>query len=309
MKHSILITLLAIGSTMCQAALTSNLVSYYNFDQTGSSGLVNQITPGTYNATFNGTTGTGADFSGSGFTGNAAFNGGDGLSNRPVLSSTLGGVLNMVDARGNFINTGMSSATVGDNFTISMWFALTPGATNASNRYHLLEASNNYNVSFGSNTITGTITAPSASYNYLTYINQSTATVTASAVATGSWHHAALIYATNTVTVYVDGTSRGSLTFGTAAPTFSDLLFGRERNSPDPTGDRDWDGMIDELAIWNRALTASEIKNANTGSAADSLYQRGLAGLTVIPEPSTCLIGSIAALFLLQRRNRFFHYR
>jgi hypothetical protein len=303
MKHYSYITAFFASSLLAQAALTSNLVSYYNFDQSGSGGLANQVNPGTFDAVFNGSTGTGSNLSGSGFTGNASFNGGDGLSNRPVLSSTLGGVLNLVDSRGNFISTGISSATVGENFSISLWFALTPGATNNSNRYHLLESSNNYNVSFGTNSVAGTITAPSANYNYLTYINQSTGTVSANSVATSSWHHAALVYSATTVTVYVDGTSRGNLTFGTGGATFSDLLFGRERNNPDGAGDRDWDGMIDELAIWDRALTASEINNANTGTNANSLYQRGLAGLP-IPEPAATLLGALSTLLLLRRRNR-----
>lgn len=61
--------------------------------------------------------------------------------------------------------------------------------------------------------------------------------------------------------------------------------------------------MIEELAVWNRALTASEINNANTGSSADSLYQRGLAGLAV-PEPSAALLGSLGVFALLRRRAR-----
>lgn len=284
-------------------ALTNNLVAYYDFNETGNAGLVNRANPGTFDAVFNGTTGSGENTSGSGFAGNTAFNGGDGLSSRTVLSSSLGGVLNLVDTRGNFISTGVSSATTGSAFTISLWFALTPGAANNSNRYHLLESANNYNVSLGTNTVTGTITAPSASYSYLAYVNQSTATVNATGVSTSTWHHAVLTYVSGTVTLYIDGANIGSLANGASNLPFTDLLFGRERNNPDPSGDRDWDGMIDELAIWNRALDPSEINNANTGSSADSLYQRGLAGLAV-PEPSAVLLGGLGMLALLRRRSR-----
>jgi hypothetical protein len=59
--------------------------------------------------------------------------------------------------------------------------------------------------------------------------------------------------------------------------------------------------MIDELAIWDRALTANEINNANTGANADSLYQLGIAGRPV-PEPSSALLGGVGLLFLLRRR-------
>lgn len=285
------------------AALTADLIAYYNFDAAGAAGLANQANPGTFDAVFSGSAGTGPNQSGAGFTGNAAFDGGDGLSNRPVLSSSLGGVLNLVDARQNFISTSISSATVGDEFTISLWFALTPGATNNSNRYHLLESGNNFNVSLGTNAVSGTIAAPSASYNYLGYVNGSSTAITASSVSTGSWHHAAMVYLSGSLTLYIDGSVIGTHTNGTATNAFTNLLFGRERNSPDPTGDRDWDGMIDELAIWNRALAADEINNANSGPGADSLYQRGLGGLAV-PEPSIILLGGFGLLALLRRRVR-----
>jgi hypothetical protein len=290
-------------STGARAALTSNLLAYYNFDATGSAGLENQADPGTFDATFSGSTGSGADVSGSGFTGNASFNGGDGLSNRPVLSSTLGGVLNLVDGRQNFMSTGISSTDVGNQFTIALWFALTPGATNTSNRYHLLESGDNFNVSLGTNTVGGTITAPSASYNYLGYVNGTTAaSVTANGVATGTWHHAAMVYSSGSLTLYIDGSLVGTHTNGSTTNVFNNLLFGRERNSPDPSGDRDWDGMIDELVIWDRALAENEINNGITGPAADSVYQRGLAGLA-IPEPSVALLGSLGLLTLLRRRS------
>lgn len=233
MKRILFLTSAVALPVPAMGALTTNLVAHYDFNDTGSAGLVNRANPGTFDAVFNGTTGSGGNVLGSGFSGNTAFNGGDGLSNRTVLSSSLGGVLNLVDSRGNFINTGISSATTGSEFTISLWFALTPGATNNSNRYQLLESANNYNVSLGTNTISGTITAPSASYNYLAYVNQSTSTVTATAVSTGTWHHAAMTYVSGTVTLFIDGVSIGSLTNGSSNLPFTDLLFGRERNSPD----------------------------------------------------------------------------
>lgn len=303
MKRIFLLASVVTLPVPAMGALTTNLVAYYDFNDTGSAGLVNRANPGNFDAVFSGSTGTGGNVSGSGFSGNSAFNGGDGLSNRTVLSSSLGGVLNLVDTRGNFISTGISSATTGSAFTISLWFALTPGATNNSNRYHLLESANNYNVSLGTNTVSGTITAPSASYNYLAYVNQSTATVTATGVSTAAWHHAVMTYVSGTLTLFVDGVSIGNLTNGSSNLPFTDLLFGRERNNPDPTGDRDWDGMIEELAVWDRALDPSEINNANTGSSADSLYQRGLAGLAV-PEPSAVLLGGLGMLALLRRRSR-----
>lgn len=304
MKRLLPLGVLAALATASDAALTTNLIAYYNFDSSTSEGLENQVNPGTFDATFNGSVGTGANPSGTGFNGNTAFNGGDGTSNRPLLSSTLGGVLNLVDGRNNYISTSISSADVGNTFTISLWFALTPGSTNTSNRYQLLESGNNFTVSLGTSSVSGTITAPSASYNFLGYVNESNAPgITATSITTGSWHHAAMVYSSGSLTLYIDGSAVGSHTSGVGTNPFTNLLFGRERNNPDPSGDRDWDGMIDELAIWNRALTADEINNTNTGFNADSLYKRGTAGLS-IPEPSIALLGGLGLLSLLRRRLR-----
>jgi uncharacterized repeat protein (TIGR02543 family) len=70
--------------------------------------------------------------------------------------------------------------------------------------------------------------------------------------------------------LYVDGQFFSSRTIATNLIDFTALLFGRQRTST--AGDRDWDGMVDEVALWNRTLHANEVTE---------IYQRGNAGLSL----------------------------
>jgi hypothetical protein len=84
-------------------------------------------------------------------------------------------------------------------------------------------------------------------------------------MSTGQWHHIVGTYDGTTVKVYIDGVERGSAAGGgdLVASSYA-LNIGR---SPYYT-DRLFDGAIDEVAIFNRALTPSEVQ---------SIYQHGVA--------------------------------
>ena len=73
---------------------------------------------------------------------------------------------------------------------------------------------------------------------------------------TTKWYHIAIVIDSNILTLYVNGIKRGQLNSPTCSGIsgFGDLEFGR-------TGDNQcWDGGIDEIRIWNRALTNDEIR-------------------------------------------------
>ena len=66
------------------------------------------------------------------------------------------------------------------------------------------------------------------------------------------------------------------------------------------TGNRTWDGLLDDVGIWNRPLTAAEV---------GVIYNAGLQGNslgTIIPEPSSIVLAvfGLAFLGLRRRRNR-----
>ncbi|MFC4993739.1 LamG domain-containing protein [Rubritalea tangerina] len=281
-----------IGFTHANAALTSGLVAYYNFDQAGAAGLVNHA-PGASgtdaswtNAPVNGSTG---------FTGNATFNPGNGISDRSSL--LVGNAINFVDGDGgNTIRVLLpfSSADLGQSFSISMWHYLAPGVDNLSNRYQAIEAANNYDVSWG------TDSSYSSNADYVGYAETAKGTELLG-ILEETWNHVVLQYdltSNSTLNVYVNGTLRDTVTDTSGTFSFTGLHLGGSRDgSVAAIGDRDWDGMMDEVALWDRSLTSDEVT---------SLYNAGLSGIavTAVPEPSSAALLGLSSLGLMLRRRR-----
>ena len=95
---------------------------------------------------------------------------------------------------------------------------------------------------------------------------------------------------------YVDGDCKGTTSFsaGPLAASTNNLRFGM---NPERTG-YSYTGAVDEIAIWDRALTGAEVLEA---------YQLGRAGRSLdwtppIPEPSALTL--LAAALLACRRRR-----
>jgi len=242
---------------------------------------------------------TSANPSGPGFSGNAAFNGGDGLSDRSVLLA--GNALNLVDARGDAVVVPLGATQLGGDFTISVWHSLTPGASNNSDRYFVFEAQENFDVSWGTPSQT-TTTGPRTSYNYKAYVGDLSTVNMETILFTGTWNHTAHVFSTSggvtKLDLYVNGGFIASHTAPATNMDFTSINFGRERSNPDPTGDRDWDGMIDELAIWNRALSTSEINEVFLLGATNQPIS------SVIPEPGTLSLLLLGA-FLTRSMRQF----
>ncbi|MBT3267997.1 LamG domain-containing protein [Candidatus Poribacteria bacterium] len=99
-----------------------------------------------------------------------------------------------------------------------------------------------------------------AAYNLRFYVGQGGAwaapVISADAVLYGDWAHIAGTYDGETVKTWIDGevNAEGALT-GDAGPTTNNL-----RWSNDCCGGRMYDGVLDELAIFNRALTEDEMQ-------------------------------------------------
>jgi hypothetical protein len=97
-------------------------------------------------------------------------------------------------------------------------------------------------------------------------------------IGTNIWSHVAATYDGTYVRMYINGAEVGDGTYkpGTITPSDNPLNIGRDPANPsDP--DRYFDGLIDEVRVYNRALTAGEI---------GSIYQSGSAGWCQSQSPS-----------------------
>src|SRR5262249_25243293 len=90
------------------------------------------------------------------------------------------------------------------------------------------------------------------------------------APAAGTWHHVAYTFDGTTQTLYIDGTPVASgMTGRSISYDSSPFLIGRDIQNGSPYGFLG--GVIDEVAIYNRALSSTEIA---------AVYAAGAAGKT-----------------------------
>ena len=83
-------------------------------------------------------------------------------------------------------------------------------------------------------------------------------TTTGTAIATGAWYHIAIVYASGSQVIYINGVARGTDTFtGSLANNTDPLQIGADQYPLQPQ--RVFDGRIDEVRVYNRALSAAEI--------------------------------------------------
>ena len=121
--------------------------------------------------------------------------------------------------------------------------------------------------------------------------------VSSASLSVNQWHFLAFVAnsQTGTVTFMQDGVAVGGYHYyGQLLASSSQLNIGDDPSDTSP-GQGNWDGKIDDLAIWTRALSSQDLAG---------IYQAGLAGqslLTLIPEPSVtamCGLGILMAAWM-----------
>ena len=196
---------------------------------------------------------TAYDRSGAGNTGT--------LTNGPsIIEGKLGQALNFTAADDEYVSMGDINAVDGlTAITASVWAKGT-----GSGERHIFDKTS----CLGTNNAgtfeiqTGGFVAGKASFLIYpadatpsSYVNiDSTVTVT-----DGAWHHIVGVYDGTSLMIYVDGVLSGSsaLAGETLSSTSSVVEVGGNCNG---VGSLNWDGSIDEARVYNRALSASEIK-------------------------------------------------
>lgn len=84
-----------------------------------------------------------------------------------------------------------------------------------------------------------------------------------SVVTDGAWHHGAATFDGENLKLYVDGQLQKQVVpwHGEIAANTNDLTIGMNRSNPEPQEkDRSFDGAIDEMMIFNHALSDTEVK-------------------------------------------------
>jgi hypothetical protein len=259
-----------------RADLNSGLIAYYNFEATDTAGIANQIGGG---ATHNGSYGSGTTYNatpppgaGAGFAGDAA---------RSVM--LVGKSLNVEKSdasatagSGWFNVPTLGASALGSNFTVSAWFYLAPDEDNTGTdvailRDYVFESAelDNFDVSFGTSDANGS--------TFVSWIGGTSGAQNAGTLSNGQWHHVGHVFsqsgANTTLSVYINGVKVGAtVSTATANMNFTSLNFGAAR-----TGMRVFDGMIDEVAVWNRSLTPNEVLEVQQRGAASLALNSDLA--------------------------------
>jgi hypothetical protein len=158
------------------------------------------------------------------------------------------------DFDGNDYAVGTVGALSGvDAFSASFWFRYNSvnaiplsGGSNTSNRWYL-HLINSTKFEYGS--------SPSGSYPGPTFPQW-----TVSSMSSSNWYHVALIHDNTSVTLYLNGASQGTNTGASSANQTwrgTNLNIGRYGAGASFY----WNGWIDEVSVFNRALTSSEVTN------------------------------------------------
>jgi len=235
-KFTFLISLLLLAGLAAGPALAADPVAYYNFND-----------------------GTAADSSGNGHHGTLS---GSRISiiddsergSKVVDADNIAGTINSI------VNCGSGSwADITDEITIAAWFTL-----------ENIHTSNIYMLTKGSAyQITSNGTSDGMRF-YLSGLSTTTIT-TSTPVMDDKWHHIAVTYdsAAQERIMYIDGipvaddTPSGSISTNSEA-----LIIAGRVDEDDEYNRRGWDGRLDDVRLYNTALTENEVRSlVSTGTA------------------------------------------
>jgi hypothetical protein len=114
--------------------------------------------------------------------------------------------------------------------------------------------------------------------------NWEEAVSTSNTMIENTWYFVVGTYDGTQIKLYINGSLEDTLaSMGPLFPSFSSLLFGQ---CPDPTANRFFNGKIDDIGIWNRALTQQEISNLYYGTVSGLNQYANLSTLNVFPNPA-----------------------
>ncbi len=106
--------------------------------------------------------------------------------------------------------------------------------------------------------------------NVLSFYNGSSVINDTTALSANTWYHIAVVATSGSTDFYINGSLSSSQSGSTITSTSANLYIGQVANGSY------WDGYMDEIAIFNKALTSAEvglIYNNKTYSSPVALYR------------------------------------
>ena len=178
----------------------------------------------------------------------------DGTNNGITLDTTnekLGTGCYSFDGSNDTVNLGNDLDTIltGD-FSFTTW-AYMPNATSSSNKTIICKPAT---TSWANPYHSFTIQHTGGNIDFQTNNGSTGSNVNIDLACGQGWHHIAVTKSGTTFTLYIDGTTSESQTISGTAWGTQDWIIG---NTPYNT--RFFDGDVDDMSFWSRALTSTEI--------------------------------------------------
>jgi hypothetical protein len=200
-------------------------------------------------------------------------------------SGRFGGAVEFDRGREQYLFTDGQVYTEGESLTYAAWYWLDP-AIEGSDRYFIMETPNgDHPISLGLREDDGADVAQVYTYDAESddKPNFTLDNGTSLGGEAGQWNHIAVTYdvQTGAMTAYLNGEVAGSLVNAGRLASSPGLVIGGHR---DLTG-RNFDGLIDEVAVWSRALSADEIAMLQTASVLPEGHESS-TGLEITVTPA-----------------------
>ena len=216
------------------------------------------------------------------FNGNAndeSGNGNNGTVNGATLTADRFGISNMAysfDGINDYISTDRSGYTT---FSISLWCKLPSPAMPVN---PLVDGFDSYYDIY--------FTQSKLYYATFTSLNQYTNIDCIVTPSIGQWQHLVFVYSNNSISVYSNSSLAGTYNVQPLSGTAGNHNFGASLTGTDQY----LNGCLDDIGIWNRALTAIEVNNLfNEGNVGigDQIQNNSIS---IFPNPAQSVINVMA---------------